>query len=226
MRKYACLALVVLLLAGCTAPTQSVSTTKATMPEKSPMEMLGQTVQMTLEASSFVIEYAQGDGNGKFTPQFSGEIARDTRGGYLAVISQPCGCGEYISGKTAFIKNCEDGSVEQQTQQGNHDIAYLLRFLPPLEKEVLQRFCNTGLTASPSRDGSMRFEVNGLNEAQMEQLLGVELDTEGDFQGYFALVLDAYGNLTEAEYTEGSVVHRIRVTKINQKLDIQKPTWA
>jgi len=226
MKKYACLILVTMLLAGCTAPSEPATTTKATLPEKSPMEMLGQTVQLTLEASSFVIEYAQKDGDGEFATRFSAEIARDTRGGYLAVISEPCGCGEYISGKTAAIRSCEDASVEHLTAEESYDIAYLLRQLPPLEKEVLQRFCNTGLTASPSRDGSMRFEVNGLNEEQMEQLLGVEMVADADFQGYFVLVLDAYGNLTQAEYTEGATVHRICVTKINQKLDIKKPAWA
>ncbi len=227
MKKYLCLWLAALLLVGCSAGSAPASTpTRPTVPDKTPMEMLGQTVEKTLASSSFALEYALGDEKENFTLQFSLEVAKDTRGGYVALLHKPCGCAEYVSGKTAVSIDCESGETVSDTAGDYFGMSYLLRMLPALDKAVLERFCNMSLTATPGTDGGMRFSVSGLSEAEMEQLLGVEMEAGADFVGSFALEVDQGGNLTQAEYTQGSLIHRISLTKINQKIEISKPDWA
>lgn len=228
MKKYVCLMLsALLLLAGCSPAAAPVTTsTKTTVPAQTPTEMLSQCVQKVLDASSFHLDYALGDEKGDFTLQFSLDVAKDTRGGYIALLTKPCGCGEYISGKTCALRDCADGSVTHSTAAEDYGFIHLLRELPPLEKEVLSRFCNSRLTATPNTVGGMRFSCNELDKAQMEALLGTPIDAGEDFVGYFVLDMDMGGNIREVEYLQGSVTHRIVLTKINQKLEISKPDWA
>ena len=227
MRKIVCFMLVAMLLAGCTGATAPTgTTTKPTVPNQTPMEMLGDTVAKTLTASSFALEFALGDEKENFDIVFSMEVAKDTRGGYVAYWEKPCGCAEYVSGKTYVSYDCESGEGIADTAEDYLDMPYLLRMLPALDEGVLERFCNTNLTATPGANGSMRFEINGLDQSQMAQLLGEEVEAEPDFVGFFAVEIDAGGNLTEVMFTRGGFVNRIRLTKINQKLDIQKPDWA
>lgn len=227
MKKFVCLMLAAVLLAGCTgATTPAQTTTKPTVPDKTPMEMLGQTVKKTLGASSFALEFALKEGKEEYTTQFSVMVAKDTRGGYVALTEIACGCAEYVSGKTYVSFFCESGEGVADTAEDYLDMPYLLRLLPTLDQGVLERFCNTGLTATPTANGGMRFEISGLDERQMEQLLGEELEVSEGFVGFFAMEMDAGGNLTEVEFTRGQLFNRIRLTKINQKLDIPKPDWA
>lgn len=227
MKKILCFTLLVLLLTGCTGgAAPAPSTTKATVPSKTPMEMLNHCVQSVLQASSFELEFALGDEKENFDINFSMKVAKDTRGGYTAYWEKPCGCAEYVSGKTYVSYDCEAGEGIADTAADYLDMSYLLRLLPTLDEGVLERFCNTALMATPTANGGMRFEVNDLTEAEMEQLLGEEMEVDPDFVGFFALEIDAGGNLTEAVFPRGGMINRIRLTKINQKLDIPKPDWA
>ena len=227
MRKIVCLLIALMLLTGCTTGAAPASTTtKATVPSQTPMEMLGGCVQSVLGSSSFQLEFFVSNEKGGFDTQFVMKVAKDTRGGYVAYWEKPCGCAEYVSGKTCVSYFCESGEGIADTAEDYLDLPYLLRLLPSLDEAVLERFCNSPLTATPGADGGMRFEVNGLDESQMEQLLGQELEVDRDFVGFFAIELDAGGNLSEVEFTHGALVSRIRLTKLNQKLDIQKPDWA
>lgn len=227
MRKVFCFLLAAILLTGCAGTGAPASTTtKATVPSQSPTEMLSHCVQSVLQASSFQMEFALGDEKENFDIHFSLKVAKDTRGGYVAYWEKPCGCAEYVSGKTYVSYYCEAGEGVADTAEDYLEMPYLLRMLPVLEEAVLERFCNTALTATPGANGSMRFEIDGLTEAEMEQLLGEEMDVEPDFVGFFAIEIDAGGNLTEAVFPRGGMINRIRITGINQKLDIPKPDWA
>lgn len=226
MRKLICLLAAALLLAGCSTAAPAATTTKATVPNHSPMEMLGNSVANTLNASSFVLECASGEDEENLDLRFTLQVAKDTRGGYTAYWEKPCGCAEYVSGKTYVYYNCESNEGIPETAEDYLDMPYLLRLLPTLEESVLERFCNTALTATPTRDGGMRFEISDLDKTAMEGLLGEALAVEADFVGFFAIEIDAAGNLAEVFYTHGPLIYRIRLTKINQKIDIARPDWA
>lgn len=231
MKRIWILVAVAVLLAGCTSGAGGTLPTTSSFPvHQTPAQMLSAAMERTANASSFVLQYELADGD---ATKLTVRMEKDGKGGYRALVEQSCGCGVYVDGKTAISRNCENGAVHRTNAENPYPLSYILQALPKVAQGLPDRFAEFALTASPSNKGTTRFAVSGLSCCEQNWLVtglyppGCNGE-EDDFDGFFAMTLDAVGALVEVEYTDPDlgVIHRIILSQLNQKLQITPPQWA
>lgn len=233
MKKLLALLLSVTLAAsflGCAreeeqAPEATAPTVPTLSGEETPLQLLTAAAEKTKGASAFCLDYTLTNETGSY------QLQTEQDGSFQALGSRVCDGQEQLlwyQDTVCYEKTGEDVTRrEQETAFRAAQVPEQLDFLRQ-RQGLLEAFCDFPLSISPSRDGSFRYLVSGLDwEAFSKLLYGAVTEAPEQApppEGYWAaLTIDPEGFLSTLEFAQQATV---TLSQINEPLNLTQPDWV
>lgn len=230
---------------GNTAPTAPLAS-QPTLPDfdrqLTPREQIDAAIEKTKAAGSFRLTFGQIRQEGEGTTQIlaTQQVCIDDGGQYTSLLVDAAGQQIFHEGLTCYrLDTTQDPPVcDRQTADrpftSEEIFAAVYETFP--DRSLLDRFCGMRLIATPSNDGSFRYQLTELTIEELYSLIHGQapepdsLSGCADATGSASIDVDPEGHLTQIRfdaYLTPTVTHTLLLTveDIGQT-QIQTPAWV
>lgn len=231
MKKWICSLILVSLLSGCSweekeyYPPADYPTLPSFSQEQSPAEQIGQALDKSTQAKDYCLVYGQ-------------IVTRDDQKQESLSVLRVQGDRSLLVAPDRQVYTAQgvshslDLSSQTVTQQQSGDIHREIYELVPNDG-FLDDLCSSGLTASPSHDGSFTYQLSGLTMEELYRLIhgeGESFPDQSDAVGVASVYVDPEGHLARVQfdaYLPSGEVHTLVIAMEEiGTTQVTQPDWV